>query len=453
MGFAQSIPAALIEEFKKSLLRPKVPEAAQPGLSRPTDLASARLQPEVREGEPDAERFLRTSEMARMAPPMSEPVNPGMAEMPRPQQPADLAQMRLQEPPAPSRFTPRPEYHAEHKPGEPIGLGQRILHALKGAGLGALEGMQHGGLMGAVGGAAAGGIGAGASPENLHKLQYQSRTLPMWRQRVGDEIEIGKAEQGAQESQARIQNYNTDNDLAARRVSASEETNRINQGLRYDSAAALERERLRQDEDRNLNREQQKQLAADRASGTTMQKAEHELREREFAWKQEHGQDLTPNEQRTHSRQDRQDAEKHIKAVQDADAEVESAHSEAEKVRQALSHAKPGEPAYYYGGAKSGDHAAIPVDEGTLAAAVAKEDAARSKRAAAQGAAETSGLVDIDAADSGGKRNVKPRAQSAAPAQRGRAQTITAAERDAQVAKHGQEAVDRWLKEKGITVQ
>lgn len=135
---------------------------------------------------------------------------------------------------APYPFTPRPEYTDAHKPGEPIGLGQRILHALKGAGLGALRGAANGGA-GMLGGAITGGIAAGANPNAYHKLKYNTFTLPQWREKYEDEAAQAKTQQGLEESQSRVANTQSDNDLAERRLAATEAAQKTNEGYRRDT--------------------------------------------------------------------------------------------------------------------------------------------------------------------------------------------------------------------------
>ncbi len=106
-------------------------------------------------------------------------------------------------------FTPRPEFHAPHEHGQPIGFGQRILHSLKSAGLGFMRG--------GLGGAVAGGIGGAVDPNFYHRAQHYYRDLPLWQQRQQDEIEQAKTQQTLNESNARIGNIGIDNDLARQR--------------------------------------------------------------------------------------------------------------------------------------------------------------------------------------------------------------------------------------------
>lgn len=230
MGYMPT--SALVEQIKRTLMKGRQTAAPAPSLSAPVDLAQARVTPQasnisfdpdlaqpapIGEGEGLVRRGAVPPPTMRVDPsaqPEAVSAPSGLS------QPGDLAASRIN-PPTPSRFTPRPEYHDPHEPGKPIGLAGRILHTLGGIGLGAMRGAAYG-PGGMIGGAAAGGIGAGINPNRLHRMQYESQTLPMWRQRHEDEAALAKSEQGAAESESRIANINTDNDLALRRQQSVE---------------------------------------------------------------------------------------------------------------------------------------------------------------------------------------------------------------------------------------
>src|SRR6185295_546561 len=116
---------------------------------------------------------------------------------------------------APYPFTPRPEEPDLHAHGKPIGLGARIMHSLKSAGMGFMRG--------GVGGAIAGGIGGAVDPDFYHRAQHYYKDLPLWQQRQQDEIEQAKTQLGLNESNARIGNIGVDNDLAKQRFTLEQQ--------------------------------------------------------------------------------------------------------------------------------------------------------------------------------------------------------------------------------------
>jgi hypothetical protein len=115
---------------------------------------------------------------------------------------------------------------------------------------------------------------------------------------------------------------------------------------------------------------------------------------------------LTPGERRRFERQDEQSAQKYHEAVTAADQEVAKAAARLSRMKTLMDLPTSSERIY-----RDLEGKEVDVTPGAIAEAEQALQAARTRRLAAQGAAESSGLVDIDAPDTGGKRNVrlKPR--------------------------------------------